>query len=67
MPDLNMPIGSCDSNITVEDAIKYVADFGGYDKAFTLRDFACFLTYKEYLYHRECLTLFIDYHGDCYE
>lgn len=47
---------------TIEDAIKYIADFGGYDKSYRLRSLACFLTYKEYLYHKMCLNIFIDYH-----
>ena len=51
------------SEPTVEDAINYIADFGGYDKAYRLKGLACFLTYKEYLYHRMCLDVFIDYHS----
>lgn len=51
------------SNITIEEAIEYIANFGGYDKAYALRGLACFLTYKEYLYHKECLILFINYHN----
>lgn len=48
---------------TIEGAINYIADFGGYDKAYCLRSLACFPTYKEYLYHRMCLTTFINYHN----
>lgn len=55
------------SNITIEEAIEYIANFGGYDKAYALRGLACFLTYKEYLYHKKCLMFFIDYHGGDYE
>ena len=51
------------SEPTTEEAIKYIADFGGYDKAYRLRSSACFITYKEYLYHKMCLTTFIDYHS----
>ena len=54
-------------DITVEDAIRYVADFGGYDKAMRLRSQNCFLTYSEYLYHKECLMIFIEYCGGDYE
>ena len=46
---------------TIEEAINYIADFGGYDKAYRLRSLACFLTYEEYLYHRMCLNIFINY------
>ena len=48
---------------TIEEAINYIADFGGYDKAYCLRSLACFLTYKEYLYHKMCLNIFINYHN----
>ena len=48
---------------TIEEAINYIADFGGYDKAYRLRRLACFLTYEEYLYHRMCLNIFINYHS----
>ena len=48
---------------TIEEAINYIADFGGYDKAYRLRSSACFLTYEEYLYHKMCLNIFIDYHS----
>ena len=51
------------SEPTTEEAIKYIADFGGYNKAYRLRSSACFLTYKEYLYHKMCLTTFIDYYS----
>lgn len=48
---------------TIEDAINYIADFGGYSKAYRLRSLACFLTYEEYLYHKMCLNIFINYHS----
>ena len=48
---------------TIEEAINYIADFGGYDKVYRLRSSACFLTYYEYLYHKMCLNIFIDYHS----
>lgn len=48
---------------TIEDAINYIADFGGYDKAYRLRSLACFLTYEEYLYHKMCLNIFINYYS----
>lgn len=48
---------------TIEEAINYIADFGGYYKAYRLRNLACFLTYKEYLYHKMCLNIFIDYYS----
>ena len=51
------------SEPTIEEAIKYIADFGGYDKTYRLRSLACFLTYEEYLYHRMCLNIFINYHS----
>ena len=51
------------SEPTTEEAINYIADFGGCDKAYRLRSSACFLTYKECLYHKMCLTTFIDYHS----
>lgn len=48
---------------TIEEAFNYIADFGGYDKAYRLRSSACFLTYEEYLYHKMCLNIFINYHS----
>ena len=48
---------------TLEEAINYIADFGGYDKPYRLISLACLLTYKEYLYHKMCLNIFIDYNS----
>ena len=45
---------------TLEEAINYIADIGGYDKAYRL---ISFITYKEYLYHKMCLNIFVDYHS----
>ena len=49
---------------SVEDAINYIADFGGYEKAWMLRGRACFLKVKEYYYHKECLFIFIEWFGE---
>jgi len=49
---------------SIEDAINYIADFGGYEKAWTLRSRACFLTAKEYYYHKDCLFTFIEWFGE---
>ena len=49
---------------SVEDAINYIADFGGYEKAWMLRSRACFLKVKEYYYHKECLFIFIEWFGE---
>lgn len=49
---------------SLEEAINYIADFGGYDKAWMLRSRACFLTAKEYYYHKECLFIFIEWFGE---
>lgn len=49
---------------SLEEAINYIADFGGYEKAWMLRGRACFLTAKEYYYHKECLFIFIEWFGD---
>lgn len=51
------------NNITIEEAIEYVSNFGGYNKAYRRKGFEFFLTYEEYLYHKECLMLFINYHN----
>ena len=51
-------------NPSLEEAINYIADFCGYDKAWNLRGRACFLTSKEYYYHKECLIIFSDWFGE---
>lgn len=53
-----------DANPSLEEAIKYIANFGGYDKAWRLRGRACFLTSKEYYYHMDCLMIFSDWFGE---
>ena len=52
------------SSITIEEEIEYISNFCGYDKAYALRGLTCFLTYKEYLYHKECLMMFINHHNN---
>lgn len=49
---------------SIVDAINYIADFGGYKNALMLRSRECFLTNKEYYYHKECLFIFIEWIGD---
>lgn len=49
---------------SLEEAINYIADFGGYDKAWGLRGRAYFLTAKEYYYHMDCLMIFSDWFGE---
>lgn len=45
---------------TVIEAMEYIINFGGYDKAWSRRDTAFFLKYSDYLYHKTCIFVYVN-------
>lgn len=49
---------------SLEEALKYIEDFGGFEKAVKRKPLAKWLTYDDYWYHKQCVQIYSDWFLD---
>lgn len=49
---------------SLEEALKYIEDFGGFEKAMLRNNLSKWLEYKDWSYHNECVQIYADWFLD---
>ena len=48
-------------DVTLNEALDYIDNFGGIEKAQRMKYLSMFITYEDYEYHNKCLVLYEDW------